>query len=401
LATPTQARAKAVANAPKASPSERLIVAAVEAGAKGNVPAQREALAKLVAAHPGDERAHNAMGLFLFGQQDYAAAIESFKKATAINAQFSQPYNMLGYSYRFLARYKDAEAAFKSYVTLIPADPNPHDSYAELLMKMGRHEESIRNYQKALAIDPHFLASYIGIGHNYMFMGRGDDARATFKQMAAAARNDGEKRQAMFWTAMSWVNDGAPHKALAELETMYAIAEINGDRAQMAGDLLVIGNVLLESGRADEALRRYTERQKVMDSAAVPPEVKEQTRRNTIFNEAKVAVAKNDLATARVKAAEYAREVAGKKNPGEVRLQHEIQGRIALAEKNWTAALADLKKANQQDPQVLYLQALAVAGSGDAVATKAAYDRVAKFNGLFPTYAYVRSKAKSALAKTA
>jgi tetratricopeptide (TPR) repeat protein len=308
---------------------------------------------------------------------------------------------MLGYSYRFLARYKDAEQSFKSYVALIPGDPNPHDSYAELLMKMGRHQESIQNYEKALAIDPRFLASYIGIGHNYMFLGKGEQARATFAKMATVARNDGERRQAIFWTAMSFVNDGAPHKALAELERMYAIAEINGDRAQMAQDLVVIGNVLLEAGRADEALRRYDERMKILETAPVPAEVKEQARRNTVYNQGKVAVAKNDLATARAKSAEYAKLVAVRKNPFEVRLQHELQGRIAIAEKNWTAAVAELKQGNQQDPQVLYLQALAVAGSGDAVAAKAAYDRVAKFNGLFPTYSFVRHKAKEALAAKA
>src|SRR6185436_16674608 len=103
-----------------------------------------------------------------------AGAVEEFKKATAINAQFSQPYNMMGYSYRALMKYTDAEQAFKAYVALIPGDPNPHDSYAELLMKMGRFDDSIANYRKALSLDPNFVASYIGIGNDQVFMGKGD-----------------------------------------------------------------------------------------------------------------------------------------------------------------------------------------------------------------------------------
>ena len=90
-------------------------------------------------------------------------------KATTINPSFSQPYNQLGYAYRFLEKFGDAETAFKKYVELIPSDPNPHDSYAELLMKMGRFDESIKAYEQALSLDRNFVASYVGIGNNHDF----------------------------------------------------------------------------------------------------------------------------------------------------------------------------------------------------------------------------------------
>ena len=40
------------------------------------------------------------------------------------------------------ANYADAEKAFQKYIELIPKDPNPYDSYAELLLKMGRFDDS-------------------------------------------------------------------------------------------------------------------------------------------------------------------------------------------------------------------------------------------------------------------
>src|SRR5262249_51599974 len=91
--------------------------------------------------------------------QDYPAAIAAYQKATSINPSFSQPYNQMGYAYRFLGKYAEAEQAFKKYIELIPNDPNPYDSYAELLMKTGRFDESIKNYEKALSIDPNFMSS--------------------------------------------------------------------------------------------------------------------------------------------------------------------------------------------------------------------------------------------------
>ena len=209
------ATSKAVALAGKVSEPERLMILGLDAGAKGEVAKQKEYYAKLVAAYPNDERAHNLLGGYHFGQQDYAAAVAEYEKATAIDPAFSQPYNQLGYSYRFMGKYSEAERAFKKYIELIPGDPNPYDSYAELLMKMGRFDESIKNYQKALSQDPNFVASYVGIGNDQIFTGRGAEARATFAKLAGVARNDGEQRQAAFWTAISYVHEGATDKALA------------------------------------------------------------------------------------------------------------------------------------------------------------------------------------------
>ena len=80
----------------------------------------------------------------------------STQKATEINPKFSPAYNSLGYAYRPLEKYAEAETAFKKYIELIPDDPNPYDSYAELLMKTGRFDESIAQYRKALSVDQHF-----------------------------------------------------------------------------------------------------------------------------------------------------------------------------------------------------------------------------------------------------
>ena len=60
-------------------------------------------------------------------------------------------YNQLGSAHRFLENFSAAETPFTKYIELIPNDPNPHDSYAELLMKMGRFDDSIKAYERPLA----------------------------------------------------------------------------------------------------------------------------------------------------------------------------------------------------------------------------------------------------------
>jgi tetratricopeptide (TPR) repeat protein len=387
--------ARAVALAEKTSEPERLLICALDAGAKGEPTRQKDCLTKLIAACPDDERAHNQMGAFYFGRQDYAAAVTEYEKAIALNPAFSQPYNQMGYAHRFLGNYPEAERAFKRYIELIPNDPNPYDSYAELLMKMGRFEESIESYEKALSVDPNFVASYIGIGNDRVFMGQPAEARKTYAKLAAIARTDGERRQAHFWTAMSYVHEGATDQALAELEKMAAIDRAGKDLVALAGTTAQMGNVLLEAGRVDEAAARFRERDTTIDQADVAAQVKEATHRQALFDAARVALARNDIASARAKAAAYAAAVAAKGIPFELRQSHELAGRIALAEKSYATAAAELRQANQLDPRVLYLTAVALQAKGDVQAAKQAGVQAADFNGLSNTYGYVRAKAKA------
>jgi len=393
--------ARAVSLADKATEPEKLVVCALDAGARGEPSRQEDCLTRLVAACPDDERAHNLMGAYHFGRQDYALAIAEYEKANAINPAFSQPYNQKGYAYRFLGQYEKAEQAFKKYVELIPDDPNPYDSYAELLMKMGRFDESIKSYEKALSIDPNFVASYVGIGNARTFMGQGEEARKSYARLLGIARNDGERRQAHFWTAMSYVHEGATDRALAELGRMAAIDEAGKDLVALSGVTAQIANVLLEAGRVDVAAQKFAERTAIIDKAEVAPEVKDGVHRQALFDEARVALARNDPASAKAKAAAYSRAVAAKSIPFEVRQSHELRGRIALASKDYAAAAAELRQANQQDPRVLYLTAVALSGKGDSRDAKELAVQASEWNGLSNTYAYVRSQARALASGTA
>jgi tetratricopeptide (TPR) repeat protein len=385
---------QAAALARSASPGEQHIIRGLEANLKGDPAGALTHYTELVKLFPNDERALTLLGNTYFGRQDYEAAISNYRKATTINPSFSQPYNQLGYAYRFIEKFDEAEKAFKKYTELIPGDPNPYDSYAELLMKVGRFDESIKMYEKALAIDANFIASHIGIGNNYLAMGKPEPARKAFARIASVARNTGERRTAHFWAAASYVHEGATDKALDELKAGYALAQAEQDAGSMSGDLTQMGDVLREAGRPAEALAKYEEAVAVIDKASVPDEVKEATRRTHIFEEGRVAVAKNDLATAKAKSAEYARQVAPKKRPFELRAQHELAGMIALADKDYATALTELQAANQQDPRILYFQALASKGAGNAAGAAKFATKAANFNGLNFNYAFVRSKAR-------
>ncbi|MBC8185273.1 tetratricopeptide repeat protein [candidate division KSB1 bacterium] len=391
---------KSVALVDKVSEGERLWIMGVLAAVNGFPLEQREYYKKLIKAYPNDERAHNLLGGNYFGQQEWYEAIEQYNIATKIAPDFSQPYNQLGYAYRFLAKYDDAEKAFKKYTKLIPNDPNPYDSYAELLMKISKYEESIEQYKKALSLNPNFVASHIGIATNYNFMGKHEDARKQLQKLHETARNDGERRAAYFAMAVSYIDEGNMEKALEEMNKQYVSNKKINDAAAMSGSLIVIGNILFETGRFDEALANYEAALKTVVKSDLSEEVKDNNRRGNLFNVARVMFKKGDIAGAKAKAKEFHEQVKATNNPNQIRLAHQLAGMIALEEQEYDQAIEEFQQANQQNPYNLFRMALAYKGNGDTEKAQEFFARAANFNALNnPNQAYIRTKAQKMLKK--
>ena len=386
---------QAASLAANASEGEQLMIRGLEAGANADPKLQREYYGRLVAAYPRDERAHFLLGGAYFGQQNYSKAIAEYQKAVELVPDFAPAYNLLGYAHRANGQLSEAEQAFKKYVALIPDDPNPYDSYAELLMKMGRYDESIAMYRKALAADPHFAPSRFGIASNLMFQGKHDAARAELWTLHQKARNDGERRTALFGAAVVYSDEGKFDQALGELTKEYAVAEKIDDAAAMAADLVAMGDVALEAGRVDEARSYYLRSLQRQEKSDLSAEVKQDARLTQHYNLGRVALKSGDLAGAREHAKAFLSGATAKNNTGEILQAHALAGGIALEEKNYELALKELQQANQQDPYTLYRMGQAYQGKGDDAKAKDYFTRAADQNTL-PTlnYAFVRAKAK-------
>jgi tetratricopeptide (TPR) repeat protein len=391
---------KAVALSGKVSEGERLIILGTEAGVNSEPEKQRRLYTELVEKYPSDPRTYLLLGTNEFGRQDWEGAVRALSKATELKPNFSAPYNQLGYAYRFQGKYPEAERTFRKYIELIPNDPNPYDSYAELLMKMGRFDDSIAKYRQALAVDPHFVASYIGIANDQMLLGQGDEARKTLRQLQSTARTDGERRQAWFWTSMSYANENRWAEAIRAVEEEKKIADAGGDLPAASGDLQLMGNLSLAAGKPQEAMSRFEESQKLLERANVPAEVKEAGKRANLFDSARVALGRGDLEGARALSSRYAAAVETKKVPFERWQAHELAGMVALQAHDWDGALRELGQSTTQNPRVLYLTGLAYQGKGEAAQAQKAFSAAADFNGLHPLYAFVRSDARRQLGRS-
>ncbi len=386
---------KAVSLAGNASNGEQLLIAAAQAGSNGDNAKQKDALEKLVAAYPNDERAQVTLGNFyFFNLQDYPSAIEHYKKATEIAPSFSPAYNILGYAYRQAGDYPNAEQAFKKYTELLPNDPNPYDSYAELLLKMGRFDDSITQYQKALSVDPHFVASHSGIAADLMYQGKYAEANAELQKMADGARNDGELRTAYFGMAVVASDAGKFDQALAAMDKEYAVAEKKNDVAAMSADLQAKGNILLAAGKYDQAAQQFDRSAQMVAGSNLSQDIKDNAAALHHYNLASIALEKKDSKAAKMHADEFNQALSAKKNAGLEKQSHELAGRMALADKNYDQAISELQQANLQDPRNLLRISQAYRAKGDSAKAQDYCAQAADFNSLPAlNYAFIRTKA--------
>jgi tetratricopeptide (TPR) repeat protein len=262
---------------------------------------------------------------------------------------------------------------------------------------MGRFEDSIESYEKAIQIEPSFAASYIGIANNLIFLDRPADARLVLQRLEAVATSTAEHRLCSSWTIATYLDEGDFAGALGELEKRLQSSQKSDDKLAAAQDLNMEGDILRAAGRYSEAAAAYARSMELIERSEATDDIKASARRNVIAEEARVALARGDLDLAERLIEEHHRAIAGRGDLFEQQRAYELAGRLALAKGEPKRALFELAKANQQDPRVLILNAQAFAAAGDRTAARAACEEVVHLNQISLPLAFVRKPARNLL----
>mgnify|MGYP003693646447 CR=1 FL=1 len=93
---------------------------------------------------------------------------------------------------------------------------------------MGKFDDSVTQYRKALSIDQNFINAHQGIAMALLYKGNADEAAAELQKITGKARSDAERRTALFALTVVDVDSGKWDLALAEVDKQYALGEQTG-----------------------------------------------------------------------------------------------------------------------------------------------------------------------------
>lgn len=217
------ALARAQSLAGKASPSEMLFLQWVASLKRNDQLAAISDLNDLVHRETGDKFVLYLAGRWFLDQHDQQRAVSLFEKVLALDPQFTPVLNRLGYAYAAAGELPHALALMQRYVAAMPTDPNPEDSYGDILFKAGRYDEARRHFEAALKKDPAFGPSQHELGDVFAMLGKGDEAREAYRKSALVAANPRRSLEYRSSIALAYVRQN--QYALADKEYSALAAE--------------------------------------------------------------------------------------------------------------------------------------------------------------------------------
>jgi len=204
----TSAREQAKALASKATPGEKLMVSWVVKVQEGDFIGGIAAMNDLLEMYPKDKHLLYLAGNWLMGENGDEQARRIMEKALALDKNYPAALNDLAYLYARNREFAKAFADMDRYVALLPNEPNPQDSYGELLRMSGNFEGSLQHYRAALKIDPDFVTSQAGLGDTYAVMGNQEQARIEYDKAIRYAHNEADRLTYGMQKATTWVREG-------------------------------------------------------------------------------------------------------------------------------------------------------------------------------------------------
>jgi predicted Zn-dependent protease len=126
-------------------------------------------------------------------------------------------YNTLAYVSWRAGDRDGALSAVQQYAKHAPDHPNSHDSYADILLLLGRGAEAIPHVQKEIELDPTFVGAYSKLGSIYLTTNNVSGARSEFARALGASKTPAGRIDAMYWQAVSSVYERDGRGAVREI----------------------------------------------------------------------------------------------------------------------------------------------------------------------------------------
>jgi len=384
-----------------ASPDERVLIRWMNSTKNGETVVAISAMNDLLAKYPNDKRWGNMAAEWLCAYQGAnergeAVLVRLLKK----DPRYYPAINNLAYCYALSGQPQLAPPLMEQYVAALPNEPNPQDSYGEIMRMLGDYPAALEHYQKALAINPHFNASQAGVASTYALMGEERKARA---QYLVAIRGTKERSTQIGYRilyAMTYYRENKPRLARQEFELIDREAHIAGLTVQEAE---IHRDMALFNPDATSALKDLDEaRSDLSDTrkSNLMPGDRDNELALILQVRAFIAVnaGKTEAAQATLKLLENMAQT-NRSTPVQ-EAYHSANGAVLYLQGDYAGAIAELQE-DPQNPLSLQLQAAAQTKAGQAADARKTLETLAAISDERVETAFAAPPARLALKRDA
>jgi tetratricopeptide (TPR) repeat protein len=159
-----------------------------------------------------------------------------------------RPYYNLGFNYYLLGRHQDALEAFKKAILLKPNDPDSYNSLGMAYKAAGFYPEAIEAYRKAVQIRPDFPRALNNLGVAYAETGRHREALDILESADRLKPNDSEIKNNL---GVAYRNAGRYQDSIRSYQEAL---QLNPDDSEVYSNL---GDAYYSLGNFPEALESF------------------------------------------------------------------------------------------------------------------------------------------------
>ncbi len=386
--------------APKASRAEQLQIAIAQKTLVSDYSGAETVARELVTAAPKNPRSYLALATVQQQAGKEAEARVTMKRALAVAPNFSPAHLQLAFSYMTAQPTDPARAKpyIEKLVVLEPREPQvfiAQGSYYRATNQLARARAA---YTRAAQLEPNEALPLQQRGNVESFLGNYDAARADYDASIKLGKAN-EPATYGVYRALVAAHAGNPTQAIAELDQLAGRIDGMNLPDPLGAKINVLtteAQIALQVGDTAAATRAIAQRTPFVRqqvAQATDEKVKNLTEADIAYYDGLLAAQTGDATTAKAKADDIMRIVAGTSDPQKDQPAHAILGMIALQAKDYAAAASHLAEANPNDMFVVYERAVALDAAGKPAEAKALFRKIAQYNFNSPGEAVARADA--------
>lgn len=187
-----------------------------------------QSLEKLIEEYPKEKRFHFDLGVYYQATGKIDEAISELEETLELDPKFGYALNQLAYIYGNQDDFEKAYNYFQEYANVAPNEANPHDSMGDLFLRVGKLDQAVERYKKAIEVKPDF-GSEFKIAYTNALKEDYTEALRWIDQYNSMAPSDNIKILGGQWKSLYLYLTGQVKRAFSTLDESLGLARNLGN----------------------------------------------------------------------------------------------------------------------------------------------------------------------------